>query len=148
MSSIVAPTVKVDYRSVNDFVDDAMPAEDFVAMTSNGGFLGDPNLDTQHLLGGHKLRKISDVEIEGLWQVRVAHQRYRAGSSVEGVDAMATTQKGKRPVLLTGHSHATITHFYRKVDGEWKWAGIDTDIRWNEVGFEKMFTGFEAGKAR
>ena len=58
-----------------------------------------------------------------------------------------STKNGERAVLLTGHSHATITLVYKMVDGVWKWAGIETDIRWNENGFDKMFTGFEAGEA-
>jgi scytalone dehydratase len=147
LASILAPTLSINYASVNDFRNDALPAEEFLAMTSSPGFLGDPDLDTQHLMGAHKLRKIASDTIEGRWQIRAAHQRYRTGGYVKGVDATATTKKGERPVLLTGHSHATITLTYRKIEGEWKWGGITTDIRWNEAGFDKMFTGFKAGKA-
>ena len=115
-------------------------------MMSSPGFLGDPDLDTQHLIGACKLRKVHDDEIEGKWQIRAAHQRYRNQDKVyPGIDNIAKTKNGDRAVLLTGHSHAITTLTYRLVEGEWKWGGIATDIRWNEAGFDKMFTGFEAG---
>jgi scytalone dehydratase len=99
-------------------------------------------------MGSCKLEKSSAEEIIGTWQIRAAHQRYRDGPVLySGVEKTTKTKKGERAVLMTGHSHATIKLVYRKVEGVWKWAGIETDIRWNESGFDKMFTGFEAGKA-
>lgn len=148
LASILAPTVRINYASVNDYHNDALPAADFVAMMSAPGFLGNPNIDTQHHMGACKFRRVASDEIEGKWQIRAAHQRYRdEGVRYPGVEKTAKTKKGERAVLLTGHSHATITLVYKKVDGVWKWAGIETEIRWNESGFDKMFTGFEAGKA-
>jgi scytalone dehydratase len=139
--------VRVNYASVNDYRNDALPAADFVAMAADPGFLGDPDLDTQHLMGACRLRKVASDEIEGQWQIRAAHQRYRRDSVIySGMERTAKTKKGERAVLLTGHSHASITLTYKLVDGEWKWGGITTDIRWNEDGFDKMFTGFAAGK--
>ena len=117
-------------------------------MMSSPGFLGNPNVDTQHHMGACRFRRVGPDEIEGKWQIRAAHQRYRdEGVSYPGVEKTAKTKNGERAVLLTGHSHATITLVYKMVDGVWKWAGIETDIRWNENGFDKMFTGFEAGEA-
>ncbi|KAK5993542.1 Scytalone dehydratase-like protein [Cladobotryum mycophilum] len=148
LASILAPTISVNYASVNDYRNDALPATEFVSMVSSPGFLGDKNVDTQHLMGACKLQKLSEDKIEGKWQIRAAHQRYREEVvRYPGVETTAKTKGGDRAVLLTGHSHATITLFYKKVDGAWKWAGIVTDIRWNESGFDKMFAGFEAGKA-
>lgn len=139
--------MRVNYASVNNFYHEALPAADFVAMMSSPGFLGDTNLDTQHLLGASKFRQVAADEIEGKWQIRAAHQRYEyAGQGGPRQGPTAMTKSGERVVLLTGHSHATITISYRKIAGVWKWAGIETDIRWNESGFDKMFTGFEAGQ--
>lgn len=40
-----------------------------------------------------------------------------------------------------GHGHALIRHYYRKVDGNWKLAGLKPTVRWNEFEFEKIFKG-------
>ena len=40
-----------------------------------------------------------------------------------------------------GHGHATNEHFYRKVDGVWKFAGLRPTVRWNEYDFERVFKG-------
>ena len=40
---------------------------------------------------------------------------------------------------MKGHAHSTNKHWYRKVDGEWKFAGLSPDIRWFEYDFDKVF---------
>ncbi|KAJ5738860.1 hypothetical protein N7493_002015 [Penicillium malachiteum] len=116
---------KIHYASVNDFKDDQLPAADFVKMVAAPEFLGDPLIHTQHLMGASKYRQITPDLIEGYHQIRAAHQRY-TGPGLEEIEAK-------------GHGHAVITLTYKKVDGEWKWGGITTDIRWNEYEFEKIF---------
>ncbi|KAJ5725585.1 uncharacterized protein N7483_006942 [Penicillium malachiteum] len=125
LANILAPTVKIHYAAVNDFKDDQLPAADFVKMMSAPEFLGDPLIHTQHLMGASKYRQIAPDLIEGYHQIRAAHQRY-TGLGLEEIEAK-------------GHGHAVITLTYKKVDGEWKWGGITTDIRWNEYEFEKIF---------
>ncbi|OCL03575.1 conidial pigment biosynthesis scytalone dehydratase-like protein Arp1 [Glonium stellatum] len=68
---------------------------------------------------------VSDTEIVGYHQLRVPHQRY--------TDATRAT------VAVKGHAHSTNTHWYRKVDGVWKFAGLDPNIRWFEYDFDKVF---------
>ncbi|KAL4945513.1 putative scytalone dehydratase [Aspergillus oleicola] len=125
LASILAPTVKIHYKSVNDFKDDKLPAADFVSMMSAPQFLGDPLIHTQHLMGAHKYRKVAPGLIEGYHQIRAAHQRY--------------TGDGLLDVEAKGHGHAVITLTYALVDGKWKWGGITTDIRWNEYQFDQIF---------
>lgn len=96
-------------------------------MTSNPGFVGDPLVDTQHHLGGSKYVKVSDEEILGYHQLRAAHQRY--------------TGEDRKEIEAKGHGHALIKHIYKKVDGEWKFAGLRPTVRWNEHEFEKIFKG-------
>lgn len=48
----------------------------------------------------------------GSHQLRAAHQRY--------------TGADKKEVEAKGHGHALIGHYYKKVDGEWKLAGLET----------------------
>ena len=109
-----------------------MDTEDFIAMVSDPGFLGDPLLKTQHLLGATEWVKVSDTEIIGYHQLRAAHLRYTAPDH---------KVEEKR-----GHSHATNTHYYCKVDGVWKFAGLKPYIHWNEYEFESIFKGFEVPK--
>lgn len=106
---------------------DAMPAEEFVAMVSSHGFVGDPLVDTQHFIGASKFQKVSDEESIGDHQLRAAHQRY--------------TGSDKKEVEAKGHGHARIRHYYKKIDGEWKLAGLKPTVRWNEYDFEKIFKG-------
>ena len=44
-----------------------------------------------------------------------------------------------REVKVKGHAHSTNKHWYRKVDGVWKFAGLAPDIRWGEFDFDKVF---------
>jgi len=106
-----------------------MPAKDFLAMASDPHVLGDKTLKTQHFCGASKWEKVSDDEIIGWHQLRVPHQRY--------------TDETMSKVLMKGHAHSTNQHWYKKVDGMWKFAGLNPDIRWAEYDFDKIF---EAGR--
>ncbi|KAK7936086.1 scytalone dehydratase [Apiospora marii] len=123
----IAPTLRIDYRSFLDKIWEAMPAEEFIAMISNQAVLGDPLLKTQHFIGGSKWVKVSETEVVGTHQLRVPHQRY--------TDATLSA------VAVKGHAHSTNTHWYRKVGGVWKFAGLDPQIRWFEYDFDKVFAG-------
>ncbi len=104
-----------------------MLADDFVKMISDDGFLGDPLVKTQHLLGATEWERVSDAEVIGHHQLRAAHLRY-TGPDMQRVDRR-------------GHGHATNEHFYKKVDGVWKFAGLRPTVRWNEYDFAKIFKG-------
>ena len=102
-----------------------MPAEEFITMISDKNVLGDPLLKTQHFIGGTKWEKVSDDEIIGYHQLRVPHQRY--------------TDETRAKVAVKGHAHSTNTHWYKKINGVWKFAGLDPQIRWFEYDFDKVF---------
>lgn len=104
-----------------------MPAAEFIAMISDMAVLGDKRLKTQHFIGGTCWEKISDDEIVGWHQLRVPHQRYKD-------DAL-------KEVEVKGHAHSTNQHWYKKVNGQWKFAGLAPDIRWTEYNFDKVFAG-------
>lgn len=109
---------------------DSMKADEFISMMSDPGFLGDTLLKTQHLLGMSKWTKMSDDFIIGHHQLRAAHLRY--------------TDETHAAEEMRGHSHATNEHYYRKIDGVWKFAGLKPTVRWNEYEFESIFKGFKA----
>ncbi|RMZ78050.1 hypothetical protein DV737_g4012, partial [Chaetothyriales sp. CBS 132003] len=125
LSKIIAPTVRIDYRSFLNKLWPAMPAADFIAMISSSQVLGDKTLKTQHFCGASKFEKVADDEIIGWHQLYVPHQRY--------------TDETLSKVLLMGHAHSTNQHWYKKVDGVWKFAGLNPDIRWFEHDFDKVF---------
>ncbi|RDL41188.1 putative scytalone dehydratase [Venustampulla echinocandica] len=127
LRSIIAPTLLVDYTSIGKPKWPDMSATDFMAMVTDDDFLGDPCVKTQHLLGATRWERISDTEVIGHHQLRAAHQVY--------------TDASLKHVKLRGHSHATNEHYYRKVDGVWKFAGLKPTVRWNEHDFEKVFKG-------
>lgn len=124
----------MDYTNVTGQKWEAMQPDEYIAMVSDEGFMGDPLVQMQHLVGMSKWEKHSDDFIVGHHQLRVGTVRFR--------DATQTAEEMK------GHSHASNTHYYRKVDGVWKFAGLRPEVRWNEYDFEHVFAGFEAPTRR
>jgi len=123
--------MRIDYRSFLDKIWEAMPADEYVDMASDPHVLGDPLLKTQHFIGSSKWEKVSDTEAIGWHQLRVPHQKYTDASRTE--------------VAVKGHAHGTNQHWYRKVDGVWKFAGLAPEIKWSEFDFDKVFaSGREA----
>lgn len=107
-----------------------MPAREFVTMMSSPEFLGDPLIRTQHLMGAAKYERTAKDEVIGHHQIRAAHQRYT------GPDRLVVENKG--------HGHSYIKHWYRKVSGVWKLAGLCPRVYWNEHDFDKIFIGLSA----
>ena len=102
-----------------------MPASDYLSMISDPKVLGNKRLRTQHFVGATKWEKVSDDEIVGYHQLRVPHQVYADESLKE--------------VKVKGHAHSTNTHWYKRVDGVWKFAGLAPEIRWFEYDFDNVF---------
>jgi scytalone dehydratase len=102
-----------------------MPAEEYIQMISSHSVLGNPLLKTQHFVGGTKWEKVSDNEAIGWHQLRVPHQRY--------------TDLTMKTVVVKGHAHSTNKHWYKKIDGVWKFAGLAPEIRFHEYDFDKVF---------
>ena len=102
-----------------------MPSADFLAMASSPKFVGNPLLKTQHLVGLSTWAKVSEVEVVGTHQLRVAHQKY--------------TEESLSAVAIKGHAHGTATVWYRRVEGVWKFAGLKPNLRWSEYDYDKIF---------
>lgn len=117
--------MRIDYRSFLDKMWEALPADEYVAMASDPHVLGNPLLKTQHFIGSSKWEKVSDTEVIGWHQLRVPHQKY--------------TDESKTTVAVKGHAHGTNQHWYKKVDGVWKFAGLAVEIKWAEFDLDKVF---------
>lgn len=103
-----------------------MPAAAFVTMALDPSVLGNPLLKTQHLVGGaSKYEKTSECEITGYHQMRVAHQRYK--------------DEGMKEVVAKANAHGMGTMWYKRVEGVWKFAGIEPGIRWSEFDHNEIF---------
>jgi scytalone dehydratase len=104
---------------------EAIPAEEFIAMVKDPGFLGNPRVKSSHFVGASKYVYETEDYIIGTHQMRVAHQRY-----VD--DALTEVQR-------RGHASGNCQVHYRKVDGVWKWAGLLPNLRFKEHEFDKIF---------
>ena len=102
-----------------------MPAEEFIGMISDKSVLGNPLLKTQHFIGGTKWEKTGEDTITGYHQLRVPHQRYADAS--------------RKEVECKGHAHSYNIHWYKRIDGEWKFAGLCPEIKWGEFDFDRIF---------
>lgn len=118
-------TLQIDYRSFLDKLWEAMPASEYLAMISDPHVLGNPLLRTQHFIGGTRWEKVSDDEVIGYHQLRVPHQKY--------------TDETMSEVAVKGHAYSANKHWYRRIDGVWKFAGLCPDIRFFEYDFDKVF---------
>lgn len=98
-------------------------------MASDPNVIGNPLLRTQHFIGGSKWEKTDDENIIGYHQLWVPHQVYSDESCTK--------------VAIRGYAHSFNLHWYKKVKGVWKFAGLNPDIRWTEFDFDKVF---EAGR--
>ncbi|KAL4987327.1 Scytalone dehydratase [Aspergillus falconensis] len=125
LSKCIAPVLHIDYSAFLNRIWESMPAADFLAMVSNERVLGNQRLKTQHFVGATKWAQNSEDEIVGYHQMRVAHQKYADDDLKE--------------VIVKGHAHGKGTIWYRKVDGEWRFAGIQPDIRWSEYDHDKIW---------
>ncbi|KAL8711480.1 MAG: hypothetical protein Q9220_004138 [cf. Caloplaca sp. 1 TL-2023] len=126
----IAPTLRIDYRSFLNKLWPALPAAEYIAMASSPSVLGDPDLMTQHFIGASRWEKISEEEVVGWHQMRVPHQRY-----------VTDKETGERKVGVKGHAHGVNCHWYRKVEGKWKFAGLAPTIRWGEFEWDRVFEG-------
>ena len=82
------------------------------------------------MIGASKYEKVSDNEVIGHYQIRAAHQRYT------GADMLTVENKG--------HGHSFIRHWYKKIGGTWKLAGLCPEVYWNEHDFDKIFIDLSA----
>ncbi|KAF7547644.1 hypothetical protein G7Z17_g7579 [Cylindrodendrum hubeiense] len=124
LRKILAPELRIDYRAILNKIWESMPSEEFITMISHQDILGSPTLKTQHFIGASIYDRVSDTEIIGHHQMRVPHQKYKHAGSSE--------------VQVKGHAHGYNKHWYKKVDGIWKLAGLAPEVRWTEYDFEKL----------
>ncbi|KAK2751530.1 scytalone dehydratase [Colletotrichum kahawae] len=121
----IASELRIDYREIIGKLWEYMPAADYVAMISTPAVLGSPLLKTQHFVGATKWEKVSDAEIIGHHQLRVPH--------IKVSDANPPVEEKK------GHAHSYNQHWYRKIDGVWKFAGLRPEVRFGEYDMKGIF---------
>ncbi|KAL9094200.1 MAG: hypothetical protein Q9165_003615 [Trypethelium subeluteriae] len=115
---ILAPSVRLDFRSLRGELHDKLSPDAYVAILSSMQLLGDKRMRTQHFLGGTKWQRLNDGTVRADHQIRVAHQRYAKEDLAE--------------VINKGHAHGVTTHWYRKVDGDWKIEAVAPSLNFTE----------------
>ncbi|KAI9660351.1 MAG: hypothetical protein M1821_009701 [Bathelium mastoideum] len=118
LRKILAPAVRLDFRSLRGELHENLSPDDYVAILSSMKPLGDTRMKTQHFLGASKWERLSDGSVQVDHQIRVAHQRYKNEELVE--------------VVNKGHAHGVTQHVYRKIDGTWKLVGVAPSLNWFE----------------
>ncbi|KAH7143480.1 scytalone dehydratase [Dactylonectria macrodidyma] len=109
LRTLVAPTLRTDYTELGGPIDEAVPADDFVARASSVMF-GDPLLRTHHLLGASKWSVDEKMHVTGRHQVRS--------------ESRILASEGSKEVSTESHRWVVVTVSYAKVDGAWKVSGI------------------------
>lgn len=102
-----------------------MSSDDFITMLSSPDLIGNPLIFTQHLIGVGSYECLSENEISAIYQVRGAHQSYSDSSL--------------KVVARRGHGHGNVKHWYKRIDGVWKLAGVRPELYWAEHELSKMF---------
>lgn len=102
-----------------------MGSDAFISMMKSPDLVGDPLIHTQHLIGGVSYEYISEDEITAIHQIRAAHQRYSD-------DTLAT-------VTYQAHGYGRIQHWYKRLAGSWKLAGLRPEMYWSENELSKIF---------
>ena len=120
-----SPELYIDYTALGLQCWQKMSAAEYVAMCSDRNFLGNPAVMCQHLIGGSFFDKVSEHEAEGRHQIRAAHQVYTDGT--------------RTTVKLVGHAHASNVHWYRRIEGVWKLAGVKPEVLWSEGNFDGVW---------
>ncbi|KAL6922492.1 hypothetical protein FSHL1_006452 [Fusarium sambucinum] len=107
--SITTAEITVDYSDYPAVPLDrlTLTPDDFFAFAFKKASLGDPNLQTQHLLGLGIYTYVNDAEVKSNHQVRARHvRRLSNGKDIEW------------------DSSCYVEHVYTKVDGLWKLKAI------------------------
>lgn len=120
LQKLVAPSVRMDYTLLGGELHESATPQQVAAQVSN--LIGDPCLQTQHLLGASRWVRLDNDTVEVEHQARVAHQRYAAASSAE--------------VVNHGHGHGALKQTFQKVEGKWKMAGFLPTLSWAEFDLE------------
>lgn len=102
-----------------------MESEDFISTMSSPDLVGDPLVQTQHLLGAASYEYVAENEIVAVHQIRAAHQRY-SDISLEDV-------------ACRGHGYGRVKHWYKRSGNVWKLAGLRPEMYWTEHDFSKIF---------
>lgn len=118
LRQILAPSVRLDFRSLQGELHEQLSPESFAAIIADKKLLGDEELKSQHFIGATKWELLGDGSIKVENQIRVAHQRY--------------TDKDLSTVKNKGHAHGVTTHWYRKIDGVWKLEAVEPRLEWFE----------------
>ncbi|KAE8344381.1 hypothetical protein BDV24DRAFT_160523 [Aspergillus arachidicola] len=123
MSAIFAPSIDVDYSAMGQLKATAVQPSLYIRQISNPRQLGNPSIQTHHLIGACKWTRYSESHARVIFQILAAHRR-----ATQGDDAA---------VLATGHGANTMD--FVRVDGEWKISALKVEVLWMDGDFHGVF---------
>lgn len=127
LAANLAPELYVDYRALTLSCWPKMSAAEYIRRSRNEKWMGNPAIQTQHLIGASYYKRITIDEVEARHQIRAFHQIHNNGT-------LSTA-------TLRGHGASGSTHWYRKIDGVWKLSGIRPSLYWTEKNSDHDFEG-------
>ncbi|OOF95045.1 hypothetical protein ASPCADRAFT_405938 [Aspergillus carbonarius ITEM 5010] len=129
LQTILAPTISIDYTAIGWPKALTIPSTRFVENISKPTLLGNPEIQTQHFLGGCKWTVISETCIRVVVQLVAAHQRVSEEGDGRGVVGKQMFGRGVDRMELVW------------VDGGWKIAGLCVEVLWVEGDMQGIFGG-------
>jgi scytalone dehydratase len=109
-----------------------LTADQFLELSKNKNRLGGL-VDCIHHVGASKFERTGPDTVTGHHQVFVKYKRYR--SMVKKEDEVEATGEGLTMML----------HYYQKVDGNWKLAGVKPQVRMSQFNFPEIFKELPKG---
>jgi scytalone dehydratase len=102
-----------------------LTADQFVKLSNNENRLGGI-VDCTHHVGASKFERIGPDTVTGHHQVFFEYKRYK------------NMEKKNDEVEATGEGLTIMLHYYQKVDGKWKLAGVKPRVRMSQFNFPEI----------
>ncbi|KAB8265390.1 conidial pigment biosynthesis scytalone dehydratase Arp1 [Aspergillus pseudonomiae] len=121
--ALFAPMIDVDYSALGLLKAAAVQPALYVRQVSSPRQLGNPDIQTQHMIGACKWTRESESHARVAFQILAAHRR--------------EPQAGDAAILATGHGVNTMD--FAQIDGEWKIAALKVGVLWVEGDINDIF---------
>ncbi|KAH8423966.1 scytalone dehydratase arp1 [Aspergillus melleus] len=124
LSAIFAPVIDMDYSALGQPKAAAVQPSVYIDQLSSPDQLGNPDIQSHHLVGACKWTRESESRVSVDFQIMTALRR--------------APRDGTTAVLATGHGINTMV--FAEADGEWKIAALKVGVLWIEKDFAAVFT--------
>ncbi|KAI9040737.1 conidial pigment biosynthesis scytalone dehydratase Arp1 [Aspergillus affinis] len=124
LPAIFAPVIDMDYSALGQLKATAVQPSVYIGQVSSSDQLGNPEIQSHHLVGACKWTRESEFRTSVDFQIMTAIRR--------------APRDGAAAVLATGHGINTMV--FAQVNGEWKIAALKVGVLWIDGDFATVFT--------